>query len=275
MNNPLRARGMADVAFEAYYLASKNASIDIEARPDLRIVQAIGDALASKGYHHTDGVLDGANYTAAFDASVKGLSKTQIATWIECLSVAGCAVFFRNWPGNLHLHGNYCGVPQKPQLDGQDEDFFAGRDGLVHHRRIDDEWWFPEIEGRRVPEAMFRLSNPRNGKAGQIVRSPLATPPVKPVPLSNGFYLNDEAKPRFWMPVFDGVSYAPVRAFGAALGLDVEYNPTSRSITFDGDDQPIALRLVGGVGHAPLRQLVREVGLRVVAIQPQKVVIGR
>ncbi len=280
MDNPLRARGMADVAFDAYELASRNANIDIFGRDDLRAVQLIGKAQASKGYHFADGELDGVPYTAAADFSVRGLSNTQKATWIEELCRAGWSAFFRNWPGNLHIHANYNGLPQKRQLDGQNEDFFAGRDGLVHHRRIESEWWFPERELRAIPEAMFRLSNPKSGK-GVVVPSPLLKAPSPSVmsenALSLGCYLNDESKPRFWMPVFDGVAYAPVRAFGAALGLDVEYNPLTDSITFDEKDQPVALRKVAGVGHAVLRQLVNEVGLRIesVDVARKKVVVAR
>ncbi len=265
MNNPLRARGMADVAFAAYELASKNANIDIYAHDNLRVSQAIGNAPASKGYHHQDDVLDGDPYTAAADLGTRGLSRTQQATWIEELCRGGWVVFKRNWAGNEHIHANYSGLPQKRALDGQNEDFFAGKDGLVGHRRVDDEWWFPERELRSIPERMFRLSNPKTGR-GVVVTSPLVTAllsPPKPVTSSLGFYLNTEPKPRFWMPVFDGVAYAPVRAFGAALGLDVEYDPATDSIAFDGEDQPIALKKVAGVGHAPVRQLVREVGLRI------------
>ena len=277
MNNPLRARGMADVAFAALSLAFKNAGLDITSRSNYWVTQAQGDAPASKGYHASDGVLDGDSYTAAADISTKGLTNTQKATLIEEMTRTGWVAFFRNWMGNVHIHGNYAGLPQKRQLDGQNEDFFAGKDGLVGHRRIDDEWWFPERELRKIPERMFRLSNPKTGK-GVVVSCPLLTVnPPAPVTQSLGFFLNTEAKPRFWMPVFDGVAYAPVRAFGGALGFDVEYNPATNSITFDGDDQPIALKIVAGVGHAPVRQLVREVGLRIASLDmpAKKVVVTR
>jgi hypothetical protein len=263
---------MCNYAFEAYYLASRLAGIDIEARDDRRVVQAEGDAAASKGYHHSDGILDGHSYTAAADFSVRGLTHTQIATWLEALCSGGWVAFFRNWPGNLHIHANYCGVPQKRSLDGQNLDFFAGRDGLVGHRRIDDEWWYPEFEVRKIAEKMFRQSNPKSGEA-KLVRTPLVTPPLDQSQ-TNGFYLNDEAKPRFWMPVYDDVSYAPVRAFGTALGFDTEYLPDKHIIAYDGDEIPVALKMIAGVGHAPIRQLTREVGLRVLSVAPKKVVVG-
>ena len=287
IQNPLLARGMADFAWEAYALASENAGIDIDARDDRRVVQAIGDAAASKGYHHADGVLGSIQYTAAADLSVRGLTRTQIATWLECLCEAGFVAFYRNWPGNQHIHANYAGLPQKRALDGQNEDFFNGRDGLVGRRRVDDEWWFPEKELRRIPEAMFRISNGRNPRA---VRSPLAqkreqamreaaagqTPAPEPG-FTYGFCLNDEAKPRFWMPVYEGVSYAPVRAFGSALGFDTVYVPEKRQIEYDGQDVPVALKVVAGVGHAPVRQLVREVGLKIADVDAstRKVVVTR
>lgn len=252
---------MADVAWDAYEAASKNAGIDIYGRADYRVVQAIGDAKASAGYHHKDGIIDGYDYTAAADLSVRGLTRTQIATWLEELTRAGWVAFYRNWPGNLHIHANYAGLPQKRALDGQNEDFFAGRDGLVGHRRIDNEWWFPEKEVRRIPESMFRKSNPKTGK-GVVVPSPLITaPPTKPA--SNGLYLGDDTKPRLWMPVFDGVSYAPVRAFGTALGFDVEYDPKTKVIRYDGEELVAAYKEVGHVAHAPIRHLVSEVGLKI------------
>lgn len=265
MKNPLRARGMCDYAFEAYFLASHRASIDIDAREDKRVMQAIGDAVASHGYHHQDGVLDNSPYTAACDLSVHGLTRMQIASWLEELCIAGFVAFYRNWAGNTHIHANYCGVPQKRQLDGQNEDFFAGRDGLVGHRRIDDEWWFPERERRRVPEKMFRVSN---GPHPQVVRSPIFMPASMPVPPSYAFYLNNEASPRFWMPVRDGVALAPVRAFGSALGFDVAYLPDKKQIEYDGEDVPVALTMIEGIAHSPVRQLVREVGLQM-AVNPE------
>ena len=276
MNNPLRSKGMADVAFVAYDLGMKNANIDIYKRDDLRVVQALGNAPASAGFHKSDGILYGVPYTAAVDVSVKGLSNTQIATVVEELCRVGFSSFYRNWPGNLHIHGDYAGVPQKPQLDRQQEDFFAGKDGLAGHRRADQEWWYPSVELRAIPERMFRLSNPARG-AGVVVPCPLPNQTAPKEQLTYGFYLNDEARPRFWMPVFDGVAMAPVRAFGAALGLDVEYQPATQSITFEGKDQPIALKLVSGVGHAPIRQLVGEVGLRIQTVDAvnRKVVVTR
>lgn len=287
IRNPLLARGMADFAWEAYQLASQNADIDIDSRDDRRVVQAKGNAAASKGYHHADGTLGGVEYTAAADLSVRGLTRTEIATWIEELCEAGFVAFYRNWPGNLHIHANYAGLPQKRALDGQNEDFFNGRDGLVGRRRIDDEWWFPEKELRRIPETLFRISNGREQRA---VRSPLAIKreqamraaklgksPIKEPGFTYGFYLNDEIKPRFWMPVFEGVSYAPVRAFGSALGFDTVYVPEKRQIEFDGQDVPVALKTVAGVGHAPVRQLAREVGLKVAEVDSstRKVVVTR
>ena len=76
MNNPLLSRGMANAAWAAYKIASENARIDIDSRDDKRVVQAIGDAPASKGYHAPDGTLDGHEYTAAADLSVRGLIAT-------------------------------------------------------------------------------------------------------------------------------------------------------------------------------------------------------
>lgn len=258
MKSPI-LRGMARPAFEALVIASKNARIDIDSRDDKRVVQAIGDAKASAGFHHQDGILEGQPYTAAVDLSVRDLNNTQIATWLECLCAQGFVAFFRNWPGNLHIHGNYCGVPQKRQLDVQNEDFFHGRDGLRGHRRIDDEWWYPEHELRIIPEKMFYISNcavsPRVCTRADVV------PPVAPPAM--GLYLNDEAKPRLPMPLVDGVSYAPVREWGEKMGFEVYWDAKTDAISYDGKVQPLAIRKIDSLIYAPIRQLARAAGLKV------------
>jgi len=50
-----------------------------------RIVQTIGNAPASAGYHLADGSVNGHPYTAAVDLSVKNLSATQIRNLLERL----------------------------------------------------------------------------------------------------------------------------------------------------------------------------------------------
>lgn len=259
MKTPIE-RGVSAPAWDAYRAACKAANIDIEARDDKRITQAIGTAAASAGFHFKDGTLNGQNYSAAIDLSVRDLSKSQIATWLEELCGQGFVAFYRNWPGNLHIHGNFCGVPMKRQLDRQNEDFFAGRDGLVGHSRITQEWWYPELERRLIPQKMFAISNgasPRVCTRADVVKVPQ-------VPPTYALYVGNDPKPRLWMPVEDGVSMAPVRAWGAIMGFDVQYDPKTHSVEFDGNDSPIAVKLIAGVGHAPLRQLASEAGLYVV-----------
>lgn len=269
-------RGMLPDALAAYRDASGAARIDIESRDDLRLVQLIGLAAASAGYHKPEGTHNGLPYTTAADCSVRGLTNTQQATWIDELCMAGFIPFKRNWPGNEHIHMNWAGAPMKAQLDMQNEDFFAGRDGLVGHRRIDQEWWYPELEARKIPEAMFRISNPRNGTPGRFVTKEDVLPASRA--MSYGLYTQGNPRVRLWMPVIDGVSYAPVRAWGEIMGFDVQYSPATHTVQFDSHaDSPIAVKIIAGVGHAPIRQLAAEAGLRIVAfdVAQRKVTVGR
>lgn len=256
--------GMANIAWAAFCFASKRASIDTESHDNKRIVQTVGDAAASAGFHHADGTLDGAPYTAAVDCSVRDLNGTQIATWIEELCRVGFAPYYRNWPDNFHVHAVFAGVPMKPELDGQMADFFAGRDGLAGHRRADDEWWYPSIELRKIPESIYRISNPKTG-AGQCQQAPLmlaATLPKPPVP-SLPLYLGDSKQPCLMLAMLDGVALAPARRFGEALGFNVAYDPKKNEVSYDGDEIPLAVKLIGGNGYVPIRDLAREVGLKV------------
>lgn len=271
-----RPWGMTRVAWEAYEAASRAAMIDIAARSDARVVQTVGDAPASKGFHASDGELDGESYCAAADLSVRGLTRTQIATWLEELCRAGFAGWFRDWPDNRHIHCNYCGVPMKLALRKQCRDFFAGRNGLSGHAR--EEFWTASPELRAIPRKMFRQSN---GDERRVVPSPLLEPSeneeepgpdggpsldARP-PLTYALYLNQRLL--LWMPVRDGVALAPIRAWGTALGFDVNWVPRKKQVQFNGEDVPVPITLIEGVGHAPVRRLVEYSGLKL-QVEPRR-----
>jgi hypothetical protein len=248
---------MARVAWEAYVAASANANINIAARKDARVVQTVGDAPASKGFHAADGEVAGEKYSAAVDLSVRNLTRTEIATWLEELCRAGFCGWFRDWPGNRYIHANYAGLPMKPELRAQCRDFFAGRNGLAGHAH--EEFWTASPELRRIPRTLF---NQANGKVGGTVASPLLEKPETTAkPVTYALYLNE--KLLLWMPVQDGVALAPIRAWGTALGFDVNWIPKLRQVQFNGRDVPIPITLIAGVGHAPIRKLAEYSGLRV------------
>ena len=283
LTNPLLSRGMCNAAFFAYALAFQRAGIDFTNRPDFWAVQCEGHAKASAGFHESDGTLDGHSYTVAVDVHASGVSRTLTATLLDELCGVGFVTFFRNWTGNVHSHCNYAGAPQKGQLDRQNADFFAGRDGLVGHRRIDDEWWYPELKLREIPRALFAQSNPATGK-GVVVMTPeviafrygtVPKTPALPTP-HVALYLGKETRSPFDMLLIKGVAYAPVRKFGLALGFDVNYDKASDVVTYDGEDVPIARKLIDGSAYAPIRQLAREVGLSVLSadIAGNRVVVG-
>ena len=285
-----RPNGMSQFAWEAYQAASDAANINIAVRPDACVVQAFGDAKLSKGTHLHEPrslqdmtavryKLGGKFYSAAADLSVKagGLNHTQIATWIEELCRAGFVAFYRAPPKfGEHIHAVYAGVPMKPVLQKQCEDFFAGRDGLVSHSNIDDEYWYPSNELREIPHKIFLKSN---GANPQAVRSPMVLGDVAKEMETYALYLNDDLL--LHMPVIDSVALAPVRAWGTALGFKVNYVREKHSVQFEysiGEivDLPVSLRLIANVGHVPIRQLAEFSGLIVnTDISKRKVTISR
>lgn len=280
---PNRPKGMPVVAWEAYQIACDAAEIDITTRDDARVVQALGYAEKSKGFHAPDpgvggsGAINHEKYTGAMDCSIKGLSDTRIATWIDEMARAGIAAFFRNpddpvWRGNGHIHGMYCGVPLKDELDSQVRDFHNRLNGLVGHRPVDPDF-YPTPELAAIPWKLFLESNTGEGK---ILPSP-AKKKVTVPPVSFALYFKGDTKPRLWMPVIDGAALAPVRAWGTALGFDVVWNPTTDKTTFNGKSVYAAITKIAGVAHAPIRSLAWAAGLHVasVDVQKRKVVIAR
>jgi len=132
-----RPKGMQQHEFAAYVAGMMNAGLD----PD-RVIQVVGDAPASAGFHLPDGHFTNSvghleNYTAALDLSVKHpgahLTTEQIQTILDSLSEHGFIGWYRPWGRAEHCHMVYCGLPMKPQLRGQVHDWFQHRDGLADH----------------------------------------------------------------------------------------------------------------------------------------------
>lgn len=276
MTDLQRPHGMPRVAFEAYQIGSERAEINIAARDDLRLVQIIGNAAASKGFHHAElgesGIvrIAGEEYAACYDLSVRGLKWAQIAVWLEELCRVGFTPFYRykgSFRNNLHIHCNYAGVPMKEPLQRQVLDYFQQLDGLVGHKKIDDDL-YPSPELVAIPKAMFALSN---GANPHVVSAPTKRTPVTQ---SYALYLGSQTKPVLWMPLADGVALAPVRAYGTALGFDVEWNKVTGGVSFNGRDLPIAHTNIAGVMHSPIRALAKFSGFKL-RLDGQKVVLSR
>jgi hypothetical protein len=108
--------------------------------PAWRILQTIGNAPASAGYHARDGYANGRAYSAAVDISVRGLTYRQVRTLLGKLGANGFAGWFRRpgydgWPRNQfpHIHAVYAACRMKAVLRAQVRDWLAGRNGLSGH----------------------------------------------------------------------------------------------------------------------------------------------
>ena len=132
-----RPYGMPPSMFARYIAACDAAHVSPQ-----RVSQSIGYARASAGYHMKDGTIgecdavhcEDYDYTTALDLSVRGLSHAQIRALLAAMTNRGFAPFFRDWPGNRHIHAVYSALPMKAPLRGQFHDFLRDRDGLKGHR---------------------------------------------------------------------------------------------------------------------------------------------
>jgi hypothetical protein len=127
-----RPKGMHETAFKAYIRACFLAGID----PSGRVMQTIGNAPASAGFHARDGVLDGQSYCAAVDLRTRDLTRKQIKALLKHLAYVGFACWYRfegSFSNNEHIHAVYAALPMKPQLQRQVIDFLNNRDGLASH----------------------------------------------------------------------------------------------------------------------------------------------
>lgn len=90
-----------------------------------------GGVGASAGTHDGGG---------AYDLSVNGLNDKQIRAMVKWLRKAGFAAWFRNWPGNRHVHAILLGHrTASPGAKQQMDSYRAGRDGLAANL-LDSTW---------------------------------------------------------------------------------------------------------------------------------------
>lgn len=130
-----------------------------------RITQTIGYATASAGTHAPDGTVAGAQYSAATDLSVIGLSDAQVKVLIAKLDALGFAAFFRNpghdgWPSSeaRHIHVVFAGAKMKSSLRAQIGDFLAGKNGLASHTTY--TFYQPPADVKAYVKKIFDAANP-------------------------------------------------------------------------------------------------------------------
>jgi hypothetical protein len=129
-----------------------------------RIMQTIGGAPASKGFHLPNGSVNGKPYTAAVDLSTRGLSNAEVKKLLENLGTVGFAAWFRDpghdgWPsGEIeHIHAVYAGVPMKDRLDDQVRDYLHQKNGLASHTTYGFYQWSNQAKAKVAH--LFKKSN--------------------------------------------------------------------------------------------------------------------
>lgn len=129
-----------------------------------RIIQTIGNAPASHGYHLADGTVNGKPYTTAVDLSTRGLSHIEVKKLLERLGRVGFAAWFRDpghdgWPSNAteHIHAVYAGAPMKDVLDNQVRDYLHQKNGLASHTTYRFYQWSHQAKAKVA--RLFKASN--------------------------------------------------------------------------------------------------------------------
>lgn len=133
-----------------------------------QVVQTIGNAAASAGTHGKDGTVDGADYSAAVDISVRGMSDAQIKKLLGDMTQYGFAGWYRKpgadgWPADEypHFHLIYAGAAMKLSLRNQCRAFFAHRNGLVSNTTYQYFTW--SQAHRDAVKAVYLTKNPASG----------------------------------------------------------------------------------------------------------------
>ena len=157
--------GMTAEMYQAFLSACRAAGI----KPP-RIVQTIGNAPASAGFHAKDGFIAKRPYCAAVDLSVKsffgliGYKDKTIKWFLWHLALHGFVAWYRYrgpFTFNRHIHMVYVGVPMKPQLRRQVHDFLNGRTGLAGHA-LEPYWTAPQAADETL-KRLYLKANPPEG----------------------------------------------------------------------------------------------------------------
>lgn len=132
----IRPHGLAPITYLSYLAACKELSI----APPV-IVQTIGTAPASAGYHAKDGKVwvkdHWEDYCAALDVRSRDFpSPLSIKAFLACAArhyIIGWYRYTGAFANNRHLHLIDVRLKMKPQLAAQVRDYLHGRTGLVGH----------------------------------------------------------------------------------------------------------------------------------------------
>lgn len=147
--------------FEAFLKACSEAGI----KPP-KIMQTIGNAKASAGYHARDGLFNGRPYCCAVDLSVRsffgatGYNEKQIKWLLWHLARNGFVGWYRyrgSFQFNRHLHIVYVGHPMKAQLRAQVFSFLDDRNGLAGNAK--EPFWTAPADCDAELRQMFLKSN--------------------------------------------------------------------------------------------------------------------
>lgn len=109
--------------------------------PDGHVTQGWGSAPASAGYHAVEGYYKGKRFSSCVDIAWEAEYRT--TAWKSRAVAAGLCVFYRDWPGNRHIHCVHVGLKDTKGsvtiLNGprtQIVDYTRGLNGLVGHAKL-------------------------------------------------------------------------------------------------------------------------------------------
>lgn len=112
--------------------------------PDKHVTQGYGNASASAGYHKAEGYYKGRQFSSCVDLAWR--DDYVNPRWKSRAVAAGLVPFFRDWPGNRHVHCVHVGLRTTNGsvaiLDGprmQIVDYTRGLNGLVGHAKLRGE----------------------------------------------------------------------------------------------------------------------------------------
>ncbi|HLH31111.1 MAG TPA: hypothetical protein VKY31_07900 [Terriglobia bacterium] len=127
-----------------------------------RITQGINHSADRGNVHDTDVRIEGKQYTAAVDISVRCLTETQIKTLLADLANAGFGGWYRRdgrdgWTGPPHVHAVWAGSRLKPFLQYQIESWLDGGNGLGSNQPY--YFWQPSEQMKQNVRGLYRRFN--------------------------------------------------------------------------------------------------------------------
>jgi hypothetical protein len=128
-----------------------------------RLTNGLNRSEARSNYHGVDYILNGKDYSAAIDISVRCLSEDQIRSLLDELSIRGFAGWYRakgkdGWNGDNHIHAIWVASPLKQVLIVQVNKWLSGKNGLTSDK--DYQFWTPKPEAIEHIRSAFSKWNP-------------------------------------------------------------------------------------------------------------------